>query len=98
MMQDHPSANDHEDEAQLSPSRLVFYEDSFVFDSVSGMFYRLNPTAAFVLRAMDDGTRPNQLPELLQSRYGIAHKSAVRDAELFLNELAALGLFEEGEA
>lgn len=73
-------------------SRLAFYEDSFVFDTVSGLFYRLNPTAAFVLRAIVDGTKPSEVPELLQRRYGIDRKAAVRDAELFLNEIAELEL------
>jgi hypothetical protein len=95
-MQDRKDLGEHGSKADTAPSRLVFYEDSFVFDTVSGMFYRLNPTAAFVLRAMGEGTRPDQLPELLQSHYAIEHKSAVRDAELFVNELAELGLCEEG--
>lgn len=97
-MQDRTNPGRRDENADTAPSRLVFYEDSFVFDAVSGLFYRLNPTAAFVLRAIGNGSRPDQLPELLQSHYGIEHKSAVRDAELFVNELAALGLYEEGGA
>lgn len=80
---------------ESAASPLVFYEDCFVFNTVSGLFYRLNPTAAFVLRALADGTRPHQLPDLLQSHYTIDHKTAVRDAELFINELVSLGLCEE---
>jgi len=85
-------------ERAARPSRLRFYEDRFVFDTVAGTFYRLNPSAAFVLRAIDSGTPPERLPELLQAEYGIDHKSAVRDAELFVNELAALGLAHGGGA
>lgn len=81
---------------EAAQSSLVFCEDSFVFDTVSGLFYRVNPTAAFVLRAMENGTRPHELPDLLESRYAIDHKSAVRDAELFVNELVSLGLCKEG--
>lgn len=95
-MQDRQDLGERGGKADAAPSRLVFYEDNFVFDTVSGMFYRLNPTAAFVLRAIGDGVRIDQLPELLQSHYDIEHKSAVRDAELFVNELAALGLCGEG--
>ena len=95
-MLDCKDQGEHDGKADIAPSRLVFYEDSFVFDTVSGMFYRLNPTAAFLLRALENGTRPDQIPELLQSHFAIKHKSAVRDAELFVNELAELGLCEEG--
>ena len=38
------------------------------------------------------------MAEYLQAEYGIDHKSAVRDAELFVNELAALGLAHGGGA
>ena len=77
---------------------LEFYEDQFVFDPVSGKFYRLNPTAAFVLRAIGEGARLEELPELLQDRFDIDHRSAVRDAELFVNNLAELGLLVEDDA
>jgi PqqD family protein of HPr-rel-A system len=79
-------------------SRFEFYEDRFVFDPISGKFYRLNPTAAFVLRAIVEGARPEELPELLQSHFDIDHRSAVRDAELFVNNLAELGLLAEDMA
>jgi hypothetical protein len=76
-------------------SSLIFCEDSFVFDTVSGLFYRVNPTAAFVLKALAGGTRPHEVPDLLQAHYGIDHKAALRDAELFVNELVSLGLCRE---
>jgi hypothetical protein len=56
------------------------------------MFYRISPTAAFVLRAMDDGASREDLPDLLAKQYGIDRTRAIRDAELFLNELTARGL------
>lgn len=78
--------------ADTQVSRLTFFDDRFVFDRVSGHFHRLNPTAAFVLRALDDGLDPTKLPELLQSHYDIDHETAIRDAELFVNELWMLGI------
>lgn len=75
---------------QHSPSALRFYEDEFVFDAVSGMFYRLNPTACFVLRALDEGVTPDRLPGMLQAEYGLDAATASRDVELFLNDLASL--------
>ena len=72
--------------------KLKFYGDTFVFDAVWGMFYRISPTAAFVLRAMDGGALRDDLPDLLARQYGIDRTRAIRDAELFVNELTARGL------
>lgn len=79
-------------------SRLRFYGDQFVFDTHSGMFYRLSLTAGFLLRAIDAGATVDQLPGLLQQECGINEKRAVRDVELFINDLSGLGVFEEPDA
>lgn len=71
---------------------LKFYGDTFVFDTVWGMFYRISPTAAFVLRALDDGASREALPDLLARHYGIDRTRAIRDAELFIGELTTRGL------
>lgn len=78
--------------AQLkqTPSTLRFYGDQFVFDTVSGMFYRMNPTACFILRALDAGVDSHELPALLRANYTLDAATATRDVELFLNNLAAL--------
>jgi hypothetical protein len=70
--------------------RLRFYGDEFVFDSVSGMFHRLNPSASFMLRALIAGATPEELPRRLQAHYALDSATAARDAQLFLNSLAAL--------
>ena len=79
-------------DAQLkqTPSTLRFYGDQFVFDTVSGMFYRMNPTACFILRALDAGVDSHALPALLRASYTLDASTATRDVELFLNNLAAL--------
>jgi hypothetical protein len=77
-------------EAKRRSSTLRFYGEELVFDSVSGLFYRMNPTACFILRALDAGVGPRALPALLQARYDLDHANATRDVELFLNDLAAL--------
>lgn len=73
-----------------TPSTLRFYGDQFVFDTVSGMFYRMNPTACFILRALDAGVDSHELPALLRANYTLDAATATRDVELFLNNLAAL--------
>ena len=72
------------------PSTLRFYGDEFVFDTASGLFYRLSPTASFILRSLDAGTSPNDLATALHTHYGIDRATALRDVELCLNDLAAL--------
>ena len=54
------------------------------------MFFRLSPTGAFVLRALNAGVKRGELAGVLQDRYGIDRATATRDIELFLNELASL--------
>ncbi|MFC3674917.1 PqqD family protein [Ferrovibrio xuzhouensis] len=69
---------------------LRYYGDEFVFDTVSGVFYRMSPAACFLLHALDEGKSPQDLPPLLQREYQLDASTAVRDTELFLNDLAAL--------
>ena len=76
---------------------LRFYSDEFVFDTVSGMFYRLSPSAGFLLRALDEKTGLEQLVDKIQQKYGVDRLKAVRDVELFLNDLATLGIFNPSD-
>ncbi|WP_298282966.1 PqqD family protein [Acidocella sp.] len=69
---------------------LRFYGDEFVFDVRSGMFFRLSATASFILRALAEGGDMASLPAAMERQYGIDHATAMRDIQLFLNELAAL--------
>jgi hypothetical protein len=72
------------------PLTLRFYGDEFIFDTVSGMFYRVSPTASFILRSLDDGVDPDKLAEDVQQRYGVPRAAAVRDIELLRNDLSAI--------
>lgn len=77
---------------RISPLR--FYEGEFVLNTVSGLFYRLTPAAGYLLRSLGAGAEIEQLATLIQTRYGVDQKIAVRDVELLLNQLAALGLLD----
>lgn len=72
------------------PLTLRFYGDEFIFDTVSGMFYRVSPTASFILRSLDAGTEPGKLADDVQERYGITRAAAVRDIELLRNDLTGI--------
>lgn len=80
------------------PLSLRFYGDEFVFDTVSGMFYRVTPTASFILRSLDAGTELDQVASDVQKRYGIDRASAVRDIELLRNDLTAIESFGQVHA
>lgn len=69
---------------------LRFYGDEFIFDTVSGMFYRVSPTASFILRCLNAGIEPGRLADDVQRRYGINRAAAVRDIELLRNDLTAI--------
>ena len=72
------------------PLTLRFYGDEFIFDTVSGMFFRISSTASLILRSLQSGTRPEQLADEIQERYGISRSAALRDVELLRNDLAGI--------
>jgi hypothetical protein len=78
------------DEAERKAARLRFYGDEFVFDTVSGFFYRVSPSAAFMLRSFSRGASASELTDALCARYGIDRATAARDVELFMNDVASL--------
>ncbi len=75
-------------------SRLRFYGEQFILDTVSGSFYRLTPAAGFILKALIARTDYSKLAEMLQNRFGTSRSQAARDVELFLSELRSLDLIE----
>lgn len=77
-------------DTETTGSGLRFYGDDFVFDTVSGMFFRLSPTGSFILRTLASGAKPDTLAAAMAARYGIDRATATRDIELFLNDLSAL--------
>ncbi len=76
--------------SRAKASSLRFYGEEFIFDTVSGMFYRVNPTASFILRALQSGTEPERLADEVRSRYNIPRADAMRDIELLRNDLTSL--------
>ncbi|MBS0522104.1 MAG: PqqD family protein [Proteobacteria bacterium] len=69
---------------------LRFYGDEFIFDTASGMFFRISPTASFILRSLQAGTRADRLADEIQERYGISRSAALRDVQLLRNDLAGI--------
>ena len=74
--------------------KLRFYGDEFIFNTISGMFYRVTPSAGFLLRHIVQGATEVELIELMQKEYGTDRTTAMRDVELLLNNLIELGVVE----
>ena len=72
------------------PLTLRFYGDEFIFDTASGMFFRISPTAGFIIRSLQTGMRADRLADEIQERYGISRSAALRDVELLRNDLAGI--------
>lgn len=75
-------------------SKYRFYGDEFLLDTVSGKFYRVTPTAGFILRTIIEGNNRNELVKIVEDRFSINHSRALRDVELFISELCSLGILE----
>lgn len=76
--------------ARSRQRNLRFYGEEFIFDTTSGMFYRVSPTASFILRSLDAGTAPEAVAEQVRQRYGVSRAAAIRDIELLRNDLSAI--------
>jgi predicted Ser/Thr protein kinase len=74
--------------------RLRFYGDEFVFDTVSGAFYRLSPIAGYILKGLSEGRDEESLIRDIEEKYVIDRITIQRDIELFGNSLVAEGLRE----
>lgn len=71
---------------------LALSESGFLFDAHTGSTFSLNKTGTFLLRAMIDGTAPEDLKALLFDQYEVDADTAERDIDQFLFRLKDLGL------
>jgi hypothetical protein len=77
---------------------LKFYEGHFVLDVRSGRFYRLTPSAIFLLRAWSEGAETSSFSRLLREEFEVDLATASRDVELMLNQFKGLGLIDAESA
>lgn len=80
------------------PAKYRFYGDQFLLDTVSGNFYRVSPTAGFILRHLIDGETPAELVKVVADRFKIDRSRALRDIEMFTSELRSLGILDNVRA
>lgn len=72
--------------------QLQFFDNEFVLNTESGLFYGLTPSACYLLQALDSGSTVQQFPALMRRRYRMGPAQAQRDVELLLNQFSAMGL------
>lgn len=71
---------------------LLLNDRGFAFDAVDGCSYQLSPTAARLVRWMQQGeTCENALLHRLVNEYDVEENTACRDLEAFLNSITQLG-------
>ncbi|MCC5989421.1 MAG: PqqD family protein [Pararhodobacter sp.] len=73
-------------------STFVFFDERFVFDRASGMFFAVSKEAALILRSAWEGLDRDDIRKLLMQRFKIERGTAIRDMEQFLGKLKELDL------
>ena len=73
-------------------SAFVFFNDRFVFDRASGMFFAVSKEAALILRSAWERLDRDDIRKLLMQRFDIERGTAIRDMEQFLGKLKELDL------
>lgn len=78
-------------ELVVTPGPIV-YRDRFLFNPVSGMFFRLSHEAAWVLNEMRSGRGRSEIEIRLAEEFGIDRGTALRDCDRFIDRLERLGI------
>lgn len=75
-------------------AEIALYGDEFAFNTVTGMLHRVSRTGGIILRELKAGRNFEEVIAGLQALYGVSQSRAERDIELFLSDLATLGLID----
>jgi hypothetical protein len=75
----------------VTPLTIRFYGEEFIFDTVSGAFYGVSPTAGFIIRRLSEGMPIEQLAVEVEVRYHVDRIRATRDIEKVLEDLGSTG-------
>ena len=68
-------------------SSLKIINGCLLFDTRSGKFHRISDSAIFVIEELRKETPVNKLANLYADRYQIQPEIAIRDIELFMNDI-----------
>lgn len=71
---------------------VTWQADGFGFDATTGEFFTASPIALLAMRALSEGLSRGQILDRITATYDVNRRTAERDLESFLAELAHLGL------
>lgn len=71
---------------------IAWQADGFGFDPTTGEFFTASATALLVMRCLSQGLGRGQILDCISAAYDVPRRTAERDLEAFLAELAHLGL------
>ena len=77
---------------------VKFREEKFggvLFETRSEKVFTLNPTATAVVREIQAGSEPHDIPQRLKARFRDADGAIEREAQAFIAELRQKGLVED---
>jgi hypothetical protein len=75
-----------------SLAQLSINPQGVAFNAATGHSYTLNPSGAFILKALQGGHEPQCVVSMVSERYALLADDAERDVTDFVGRLRTLGL------
>ncbi len=75
-----------------SLAQLSINPQGVAFNAATGHSYMLNPSGAFILKALQTGSEPQHVVAMVSGRYAVLTDDAERDVTDFMGRLRMLGL------
>jgi hypothetical protein len=75
-----------------SLAQLSINPQGVAFNAATGHSYMLNPSGAFILKALQGGSEPPNVVSMVSERYALLTDDAERDVTDFVGRLRTLGL------
>ena len=75
--------------------RLAISEEGFIFDPVTGSSFTTNSVGLFIINAMKEGKKEEEIVELLTKNFEVSEEEAARDLTDFIEQLRHYGLINE---
>ncbi len=73
-------------------SQIAINDEGFLFDPVTGGSYTVNQTGLFILKALKEGKKAEEIPALLTEEFEVDYETAQRDTVDFVEKLRSYGL------
>jgi len=71
---------------------LAISEEGFIFDPVTGSSFTTNETGLFIISALKEGKKEEEIIKLLAENFEVTKEEALRDLTDFIEQLRYYGL------